>query len=274
MANIIDNLASANYLKAQPSSSDAIEASEKLKKSNELGKDAFLQLLMTQMQYQDPLEPVDNSQMLAQLAQFSALEQMQNVALSTNKQYANSMVGKYIQYQYTDPSTKKTTTTYGLVDYAKITGDTPKIGVNGIDIELGDVIKVIDDNYLTTDTTAYSMIGKNVYATVNETDAAGNTMIIAITGKVQSITFEDGKTYANIGNGTSTKKVLFTDIQSTVDSDIVGKVATGTYIDQDGNKQTVTGTIDYMYVNTKDNVTYLSINGQNIKFDNVTEIAK
>lgn len=45
-----------------------------------LSKDAFLQLLVTQMQYQDPLQPMDNSQFLAQLAQFSALEQMTNVA--------------------------------------------------------------------------------------------------------------------------------------------------------------------------------------------------
>lgn len=47
-----------------------------------LGRDAFLQLLVTQMQNQDPLEPVDNSEMVAQLAQFSALEQMTNLNTS------------------------------------------------------------------------------------------------------------------------------------------------------------------------------------------------
>ncbi len=45
-----------------------------------LGKDAFLQLLVTQMQYQDPLAPTDDTQFIAQLAQFTALEQMTNVA--------------------------------------------------------------------------------------------------------------------------------------------------------------------------------------------------
>ena len=44
--------------------------------NNELGRDAFLQLLVLQMQNQDPLEPVENTEMIAQLAQFSALEQM------------------------------------------------------------------------------------------------------------------------------------------------------------------------------------------------------
>lgn len=45
-----------------------------------LGKDAFLQLLVTQMENQDPLDPQDNGEYLSQLAQFSALEQMTNVA--------------------------------------------------------------------------------------------------------------------------------------------------------------------------------------------------
>jgi len=74
--------------------------------NNELGKDAFLQLLVQQMQNQDPLEPVDNSQMIAQLAQFSALEQMNNLnenfaLLSGNVDQlnfisANSLIGKEI----------------------------------------------------------------------------------------------------------------------------------------------------------------------------------
>ena len=44
-----------------------------------LGKDAFMQLLVTKMQNQDPTAPQDDSAMLAQLAQFSTLEQMQQM---------------------------------------------------------------------------------------------------------------------------------------------------------------------------------------------------
>lgn len=44
-----------------------------------MGKEQFMQLLVAQMKNQDPTEPMDNSQMTAQLAQFSALEQMENL---------------------------------------------------------------------------------------------------------------------------------------------------------------------------------------------------
>jgi flagellar basal-body rod modification protein FlgD len=44
-----------------------------------MGKEDFLRLLVTQLTYQDPLNPVDNQEFIAQTAQFSALEQMQNL---------------------------------------------------------------------------------------------------------------------------------------------------------------------------------------------------
>jgi flagellar basal-body rod modification protein FlgD len=49
-----------------------------------LGKDSFLQLLVTQMQNQNPLDPQDNSEFVAQLAQFSSLETMQNLSTSVD----------------------------------------------------------------------------------------------------------------------------------------------------------------------------------------------
>ncbi len=55
--------------------------------SNDLDKDVFLLLLVTQMQHQDPMSPMDNTDMIAQLAQFSALEQMNNLNESFNNRF-------------------------------------------------------------------------------------------------------------------------------------------------------------------------------------------
>lgn len=55
------------------------------KKKNELGKDDFMKLMSAQLKYQDPVNPMKNEQMAAQLAQFSALEQMMNVNSNLEK---------------------------------------------------------------------------------------------------------------------------------------------------------------------------------------------
>ena len=71
-----------------------------------LGKDAFLKLLTTQLQYQDPLNPMDNSEFVAQLAQFSSLEQLQGLSdgmesltlvnMSMNNASLTGLIGKNV----------------------------------------------------------------------------------------------------------------------------------------------------------------------------------
>jgi len=53
-------------------------------RANQLGKDAFLQLLTTQLAHQDPTAPQDNAEMIAQLAQFSSLEQLTQIQTTLN----------------------------------------------------------------------------------------------------------------------------------------------------------------------------------------------
>ena len=64
----IDSIINSNSLSENP-----------LAPKSGLGKDDFLKLMLTQMQHQDPLDPMDNQQMVAQMAQFSSLEQMSNL---------------------------------------------------------------------------------------------------------------------------------------------------------------------------------------------------
>lgn len=76
-------------------------------------KEMFLQLLVAQMRYQDPMNPTDSSQFLAQSAQFTALEKMQDVAdqtaklLSTQLAFgASGLVGKQVSWVDSDGATR------------------------------------------------------------------------------------------------------------------------------------------------------------------------
>ncbi|MDD9147060.1 MULTISPECIES: flagellar hook capping FlgD N-terminal domain-containing protein [unclassified Sporolactobacillus] len=87
--------------------------------SSTLNKDDFLKLLVAQLTNQDPTSPMDDTQMVSQLAQFSALEQTQNVATAVNQLVAvennNSLssqatiIGKEITWQPADDGSSDTT---------------------------------------------------------------------------------------------------------------------------------------------------------------------
>ncbi len=94
---------------------------------SDLGKDAFLQLLVTQMQYQDPLNPVDNTEMIAQLAQFSSLEQMQN--LNTG---FNTLSGNIDQLNFLSASNMIGKDVSGITSEGKLVeGTVEKVQLNG-----------------------------------------------------------------------------------------------------------------------------------------------
>jgi len=61
-----------------------------------LGKDDFLKLLVTQLKNQDPLNPMDDKEFIAQMAQFSTLEQMQNMNSGFNNLRAIGLLGKNV----------------------------------------------------------------------------------------------------------------------------------------------------------------------------------
>lgn len=115
--------------------------------NNELGKDAFLQLLTTQMKYQDPLNPSTDTDYIAQLATFSQLEQMQNLStVSTNSQ-AFSLVGKEVVIK-TQNASGNTTYINGKVDFVNMNGSKAQFSVNGSLYSIDKLDSVIDGTYL------------------------------------------------------------------------------------------------------------------------------
>ncbi len=107
-------------------------------------KQMFLQLLVAQMKYQDPMNPTDSSQFLAQSAQFTALEKMQEVADKTAQLVsaqvafgATGLVGRQVSY-----IDEAGATVAGLVSGVTFGADGPVLDVAGKQVPLGAVQSV------------------------------------------------------------------------------------------------------------------------------------
>lgn len=112
---------------------------------DDLGKDAFLNLLVTQLQYQDPLEPTSDKEFLAQMAQFSALEQMQNLNTSFQMSQASGLIDKYVQGSSHNETSGELIEVVGLVDAVNMKAGIPYLLVGDKEIALKDVTTVISD---------------------------------------------------------------------------------------------------------------------------------
>ena len=86
---------------------------------NTLDKDAFLKLLVTQLQYQDPMEPTSNTEYMSQMAQFSSVEQMQNLTSTITSGQTMSLTGQYVILNVPDAAGNIDQVS-GLVDYVTV----------------------------------------------------------------------------------------------------------------------------------------------------------
>jgi flagellar basal-body rod modification protein FlgD len=101
--------------------------------NNLVSKDDFLNLFVTQMKYQNPLNPMDNTEFTAQLAQFSSLEQLTNI---------NSQLTDLLSYQN---SLHNTLTASFIGKNVKFSGDQTGAGtVTGVSFENNATYLVID----------------------------------------------------------------------------------------------------------------------------------
>ena len=126
----------------------AIESTKKeTKGTSELGKDAFLQLLVAQMKYQDPLNPTSDTEYIAQLAQFSQLEQMQNLAKTNENSQMFSMVGKEVCVS-SENEDGTLNNKQGVVEGVTISGGKAYLTVDGILYDSEHLVEVYEAGYL------------------------------------------------------------------------------------------------------------------------------
>lgn len=147
-ATIIDGKLVDNGVSAAQQATTMGKAVEAAKRQSggTLDKDAFLQLLVAQMKYQDPLEPTENTEYVSQLASFSTLEEMQNMSSSMDMQRASGLVGQYV-FLETETATGQTKQIEGTVDYVSYSGSKVYLSVGGTLYNLDDLKTVADPEY-------------------------------------------------------------------------------------------------------------------------------
>ena len=123
--------------------------------NNGMDKDAFLQLLVAQMQYQDPLEPTSNTEFISQYAQFSQVEQMQNLAATSELARATSLVGDHV-YVKTTGSDGEPDYIYGKVDYVAFENNKAYVSIGESLYSIDDVDTVVDLEYKNAYDKAYA----------------------------------------------------------------------------------------------------------------------
>ena len=117
-------------------------------KNSGMDKDAFLQLLVAQMKYQDPLEPTSNTEYISQYAQFSQVEALNNMSTTMELSRYSSYVGKEVVIQSTDAS-GKTTETRGFVDYVTFEEGKAYFSIEGNLYKAEDMVTVISNEFST-----------------------------------------------------------------------------------------------------------------------------
>jgi flagellar basal-body rod modification protein FlgD len=106
--------------------------------SQALNQNDFLKLLVAQIQYQDPMNPQSDTQMAAQMAQFTALQQATQSTTSLAMMQANSLIGSTVSVQI-DSTTPPVT---GVVQGVSLASGSPQIVVNGSSYDVSQVTSV------------------------------------------------------------------------------------------------------------------------------------
>ncbi|HPT88047.1 MAG TPA: flagellar hook capping FlgD N-terminal domain-containing protein [Bacillota bacterium] len=157
------------------------------KTGSTLGKDDFLRLLVTQMQNQDPLNPTEDTEFIAQMAQFTSLEQMQNLVKITQFQQASTMIDKNVKAEVTEDG--YTQLVYGRVTSAReIKGEMYLTLNSGIQIKADDILAVLSGDGLWQEAVSYT--GEKVY--VRQYNSGGYTESVKLV-TIKEVKYENGQ---------------------------------------------------------------------------------
>lgn len=199
----------------------------------EMGKDEFLNLLVTQLKNQNPLEPMKDQEFIAQMAQFSSLEQAQNTNKSIREQSATNMVGKAVIASVKNAMTGESADIAGMVASMEIkSGEvllnlTTKTGTT--QVKFDEITQVTDPKTLSTQlsyvdfntqmSSAGSLIGKNITALVSRTTNTGRGNVTTqetVEGVVDSFKIAKGVVTLIVGG----KEVKMDEVQEVKGSTI------------------------------------------------------
>lgn len=139
---IIQEVKDGRFVEDTSESTSTSKGGKKKNVDNTMGQDQFLQLLVAQMQYQDPLEPTSNTEWVAQMATFSMVESLNNMQTAFDKQSANSLVGKYVFINDGDNGFVK-----GKVDFITKQDGKTKLSVGDKLYDLDQLDTVSDEEY-------------------------------------------------------------------------------------------------------------------------------
>jgi len=163
-----------------------------------LDKDAFLSILVMQLQNQDPLSPMDNTDFIAQMAQFSALEQMQHLNTNFAMSQGANLIGQYV-YAETQDENGATVPVFGKVLASGTYYGDVYLRIGNVNVPLEDVLEVYEGDAESDQRTqsilqSSNLIGKHITAKVTEDGAA-----VDVEGIVDKIIVRDGVIYVTVG---------------------------------------------------------------------------
>lgn len=142
-----DSGLSAEVINGAIKQTEKIEKVKTAKEMNELGKDAFLRLLVAQMEHQDPLQPQSNTEWVSQLATYSTLEEMKNMGNTITNSQAFGMIGQTVILGSKDAEGEAMTIS-GVVDFVSIKSNKAYVSIAGNMYPAEDVQSILNPRYL------------------------------------------------------------------------------------------------------------------------------